>query len=135
MSNKTDEQNKLLGFNMWIQIMYLDWQSNVVRGRASLDEFADYIGYSRSLVSMWMSGKRLPTEEGIKRLAELFGDEIYDVLGIPRPNPFLQKLNRIWENIPPDKQQQLVEQAEQFEIKNEEQLQEAPKRRKKTSHK
>ena len=103
---------------MWIQIMYLDWQSQVVKGRASLDQFADYIGYSRSLVSMWMSGKRLPTDDGIKRLAELFGDDVYEMLGKERPSPFLQKLNKMWENIPPEKQQQLVEQAEQYEVKN-----------------
>lgn len=98
--------------------MYLDWQSQVVQGRASLDEFAKYIGYSRSLISMWMSGKRLPTEDGIERLAELFGDDIYAVLGKPAPNPYLQKLSKMWENIPPEKQQLLVEEAEQYEIKN-----------------
>jgi len=118
MSPKTEEKNKKTTFDMWIQIMYLDWQSKVVKGRASLDDFAEYVGYSRSLISMWMSGKRLPTDDGIKRLAELFGDDIYVILGKPTPNPFLQKISKIWENIPPEKQQLLVEEAERYELEN-----------------
>ena len=136
MSDKSEDQNKLPAFNMWIQIMYVDWQSQVVKGRASLDEFAEYIGYSRSLISMWMSGKRLPTDEGMKRLAELFGDDVYEILGKDRPNPLLQAINARWERIPPDKQQKLLELSEQFEIKNDEQrLQETSKQRKKAPRK
>lgn len=129
MGNKTENQNKLLGFNMWIQLMYLDWQSQIKKGRASLDEFADYIGYSRSLVSMWMAGKRLPTDEGINRLSELFGDDVYEVLGKERPNPYLKKLVKIWENIPPDQQQKLAEDAERYEEQNE-RSKKAPAKRK-----
>lgn len=104
-------------FAIWLEKTYLKWQNEKGK-RASLLEFAQHIGYSRPLISMWLSGQRLPAEDGIERLAELFGPEIYDVLQLPRPNPYLQKINQMWERIPPDKQQILVEEAERYELEN-----------------
>lgn len=135
MGTNAEEQNKKLSFQMWIELTFLEWQADNKK-RATLDDFAKHIGYSRPLISLWMSGKRLPTKEGIERLAELFGPEIYDILDLKRPNLLLQQINRRWDRIPPDKQQRLVELSEQFEMKNDEQqLQESSKPRKKASHK
>jgi len=85
--------------------------------RTSLDKFADYIGVSRPLVSYWLKGTK-PNLENVKILASKFGPEVYDVLGLPRPDPNLQKINQIWERIPPEKQQRLVEDAERYEANN-----------------
>ncbi len=104
-------------FAAWLEQTYLKWQSDKGK-RASLLEFADYIGYSRPLISMWLAGQRLPAEDGITRLAELFGLEVYDVLGLPRPNPYLQKINQIFEHLSPEHQQKLAEDAERYEANN-----------------
>ena len=82
-------------FSEWIEKAFLNWQSEKGK-RASLNEFAEYIGYSRPLISFWLAGQRLPTNDGIKRLAELFGMEIYDVLEMPRPDPDLTYLQAYW---------------------------------------
>lgn len=121
MSKTISEPNIKIAFPAWLEIAYLTWQAKS-RKRATLNEFADYIGYSRPLISMWLAGKRLPTREGVDRLAKLFGDDIYDILGIPRPNPYLQKINQVFERLSPERQQKLSEDAARYEteaLKNE----------------
>ena len=106
-------------FADWMTKNFLAWQSQQGK-RKTIEDFAAYIGVSRPLLNQWMNGDiPRPGRENISRLADIFGPEIYDVLEIPRPNIHLQHLSKIWENIPPDKQQLIVEQAEQYEIKNE----------------
>lgn len=82
--------------------------------RTSLDKFAEYLGVSRPLVSYWLKGTK-PSLENVQILATKFGPEVYDVLNLPRPDPHLQSIHTRWENIPPDKQQQLAKDAERYE--------------------
>jgi transcriptional regulator with XRE-family HTH domain len=100
-------------FADWLEQTFLKWQAEKGK-RSSLLEFAEYIGYSRPLISMWLAGQRLPAQDGIKRLADLFGLEIYDVLEIPRPNPYLQKINQVFDRVSPEYQQKLAEDAEHY---------------------
>lgn len=68
---------------------YLDWQAAQGEIR-TLEEYAEYLGVNRSLLSFWMNGKRVPSEENIDKMSLQLGNEIYDVLNIPRlhpPNP------------------------------------------------
>lgn len=116
-------------FASWLEKTFLKWQAENGK-RASLLEFADYIGYSRPLISMWLAGKRLPGEDGIKRLAELFGEEVYDALDLPRPNPYLQKISQIFERLSPEHQQKLAEDAERYQQNNEANTKRIPKQRK-----
>jgi hypothetical protein len=51
-------------------------------------------------------------------LAELFGNEIYDALDLPRPNPYLQKLNRLWQFIPEEIQKKFSDEADKYETQN-----------------
>jgi len=68
---------------------------------------------------MWLNGDHLPDRDNAGKLASYLGAEIYDALDLPRPNPYLQRLSKIWENIPADKQQKLAEEAESYEVKHE----------------
>ena len=118
------------------------WRTNQTRakGNVSLNRFADYLGVTRSLLSMWQSQERTVTTDNKKKIAkpiaDLVGSRAYEILEVTPPNPLLQALNARWERIPPDKQQKLLELSEQFEIKNDEQrLQEASKQRKKAPRK
>jgi len=85
--------------------------------RTSLDKFAEYLGVSRPLVSYWLKGT-LPSLENIQLLAKKFGPEVYDVLGLPRPNPYLQKINQVFEKLSPEHQRQLAQDAERYELNN-----------------
>jgi hypothetical protein len=40
------------------------------------------------------------------------------VLELSRPDPYLQKINELWDRIPPEKQQKLAEDAERYELTN-----------------
>ena len=99
--------------------------------RTSLDKFAEYLGVSRPLVSYWLKGT-IPSLENIQLLAKKFGPEVYDVVGLPRPNPYLQKINQLFDRLSPDHQRQLAEQAERYEANNtKDDIQKSSKHRKK----
>jgi len=104
-------------FSSWITLKYVEWQAKEGR-RTTIEEFAAYLGTSRPLVNMWMNGNKKPGKENIKILAELFGNEIYDILEIPRPNPYKQVIDRVWEFLPEDFQKRISEEAEKYEAKN-----------------
>lgn len=104
-------------FSSWITRKYVEWQAKEGR-RTTIEEFAAYLGTSRPLVNMWMNGNKKPGKENIKILAELFGNEIFDILELPRPNPYKQVIDRVWEFLPEDFQKRISEEAENYEAKN-----------------
>jgi len=73
---------------------------------------------------MWLSGNRLPSQINVERLipklVELLDLEVYDILGLPRPDENLQRLTQAWSHIPVKYQQMLAEQAEKFAAEGEE---------------
>ena len=113
MKKPLDKKNPKTAFSEWLEVKFLEWQA-VSKKRATLQEFSDHIGYSRPLISLWLAGKRIPTNDGIERLAELFGSDIYDALDLPRPDPSLNRLNKIWKHLPEKFRQQMLEQGEKF---------------------
>jgi transcriptional regulator with XRE-family HTH domain len=96
---------------------YLAWQGSMGQ-RKTLEEFADYLNVSRPLLSFWMNGKRIPSEENLEKIASLLGDEIYDALDLPRPNPHLKRISKLWEFIPEEIQKQIVNEAEKYDDHN-----------------
>jgi transcriptional regulator with XRE-family HTH domain len=122
-------------FSDWITRQYLEWQTE--QGiRKTLEEFAAYVGVSRPLINMWMNGNQKPGKENINVLAELFGNDIYDALDLPRPNPHLQKLNRVWEFLPEEIQERISREAESYEAQNiSKRVQTVSKRRKASQNK
>lgn len=103
------------------------------RGNVSLNAFAEEIGASRSLVSMWMLGERPVTltyrKKIAKAIADLVGPEAYQILEVVPPNPYLQKINALFERLSPEHQRQLAEDAERYETNNEH-IRKTSKRRK-----
>lgn len=107
-------------FPEFLEKKYLEWQLKEM-GRKTIVQFAAYIGVSQPILSMWMSGKKRPGTENIKLLAEIFGDEVYDALGLSRPNPYLQTATKNWEFMPEEKQEEIsrmiAEEAAKYEAK------------------
>jgi len=117
-------------FPEWINRQFVLWQADQGK-RKTIEEFAAYLGISRPLLNMWMNGNRKPGAENIKLLEEVFGLEVYDALDLPRPNPHLQKLISVWENLSEEAQMKIAEQAEIYETQNElSRTEKAPQRRK-----
>lgn len=103
----------------------IEWRGQQTRKRlsTSLNSFADYLGYSRPIVSLWLDGDRRPTQENaeilLPKLVELIGDEAYDAFGIPRPDPDLQILTRIWPHLSEEARHTLRQQGEKYVTENE----------------
>lgn len=103
-----------MDFAAWITRKFVEWQAEQGT-RKTLNDFAAYLGVSRPLLNMWMNGtKPRPGPENIRVLAEVYGDEIYDVLGMPRPDPYLKSINDRWSQIPPEKQHKLAQDAAKY---------------------
>ncbi len=83
-------------FGEWLDNQYLKWQL-ANGGRRTLDDFAEFLGIgSRVTLSRWINGKSKPERESIEILASKLGPEIYDRLGMERPDPGLQLVIQAW---------------------------------------
>jgi len=107
-------------FPQFLELKFLDWQQKE-GGRKTVKEFALYIGVSQSTVSMWWNGERNPEGENLRKIAGKLGFEVYDVLGLPRPDEDLAYISKHWEDVSP-------EFRRKFRQKVEEQLNAEPKR-------
>lgn len=79
-----EEKNKGDIFSKWINKKFIEWCGD---SRKTLSEFASYIGVSQSLMSHWMTknGKAPREHTTIVKLVNKYGNEVYDILGIPAP--------------------------------------------------
>lgn len=76
-----------MNFSEWITKKYIEWRGDAVGNKRSISDFARTIGISQPLLSKWMaSDGSVPTSpKAINRLVDFFGDEVYEVLGLPVP--------------------------------------------------
>ncbi len=82
--------------------------------RATLQGYADHLQVSQPLLSIWLKGDTKPSTQKIELLATELGSEVYEVLGLPKPDPDLTRLNQIWPHIPEAMRRSIVKQAEQY---------------------
>lgn len=63
---------------------FSEWRGET---RNSLVDYAGYIGVSHQVMANWYNGKlkKRPSPEMYSRLIEKYGNDVYDVLGLPRP--------------------------------------------------
>lgn len=71
----------------WLENKYLDWQKEQGH-RCTLDEFAEYLGFTRPYISMLMNKARKKISlKAVEQIAERTGDmSIYDAAGYLRPD-------------------------------------------------
>lgn len=115
--SKIEGKIEQMDFPKFLEFKYLEWQ-RTQGGRKTVKEFAAYIGVSQSTISSWWNEDRKPEGENLRRLAEKLGIEVYDVLGIPRPDSNLLYIQSIWQELEPEKRTALREQAERYVTKN-----------------
>lgn len=108
---------------------FLEWQQQE-RERKTVEQFAQYLGASQPLVSMWMSGKRpVKGAKHKKRLIELYGDEAARALG---EDPLLFFINEHWNEANERLQRSIYNILQKGITKND--AQRISKRREKTSN-
>ncbi len=64
-----------------------------------------------------MNGDRLPGREWHPRIAKALGDEIYDILGLERPDPMLRAIEERWENLSPATKKRIQQILDEQEAK------------------
>jgi transcriptional regulator with XRE-family HTH domain len=106
-------------FRQFLEMKFLAWQQEI-GGRRTVLEFAEYLGVSQQTVSSWWNNTRQPQGENVRKVSEKLGLEVYDVLGLPRPDPDLHYLQSQWDTLTAEERRALREQAEQYTTKNEE---------------
>lgn len=78
---------------------YRIWRDKQPRGRDTLKRYAAYIGVSRDTVNNWINRGTNPSRDFAPLIAIRCDFEIYDLLGMPRPDPLLQVVMRGWEYV------------------------------------
>lgn len=93
----------------WLDRQFIDWQRESGKSQ-TLERFAEWLEISRVTLSRYINGQRqTPDEETIELLASKLGPGIYDVLGIPRPDPDLQTLVKEWGTYSNEKRAAIME--------------------------
>lgn len=62
-------------------------------------------------MSRWMTGDNPPSYEHIERLASKLGPEIYDIMGMERPDPDIEQLVRLYSAATPEQKKEILRQA------------------------
>lgn len=91
-----------MAFKGWLEQKYLEWMVQSGK-RQTLTAFAEYLGLGQSLVNQYLNGKiSTPSEESVHKMAKQLGPEIYDVLGLVRPDPQTQELMTLLGQLAPE---------------------------------
>lgn len=87
-----------------------------------MNSFAEFLGASRPIVSMWTLGERPITEAYKKKiaapLAELVGPKAYEILNVVPSDPDLQRLTQIWQYLPEKIRRSFIKQGEKYANEN-----------------
>ena len=108
----------IMTFPEYLVSKFLEWQHRQGK-RQTIADFANYLGASQSIVSYWMNGSRKPNQTNIQLLARTFGDEVYDALGLPRPDENLSYLQRVWDDLPLEQRREVKTFVEKLKARNE----------------
>jgi transcriptional regulator with XRE-family HTH domain len=100
-------------FSKYLEMKYLEWQRQT-GGRRTVAEFANHLGVSQQTVSSWWNYDKIPQGENIQKIALKLGLEVYDILGIPRPDSDLHYIQTYWDEFTQEERQALKEQAERY---------------------
>ncbi len=91
----------------WLNQKFIEWEK--AQGhKQSYYAFSRYLEVSQSGLGQWMVGNGVPSGDDLLNIAKKLGAEIYDILGLPRPNAEVQRLTVSIASIPPDIRQRLA---------------------------
>jgi len=100
-------------FANWLESKFLAWMGEAGK-RRTLSDFAKYLGVSQSLLSHWLNGRYLPERENVSKLAARLGPEVYELVGMLRPDPDAQCLMGIFGELDEERKKELLQCAKQI---------------------
>ena len=78
-------------FQEWLEQKYTDWEKNQ-SGMQSYYTFARFLDVGHSSLTLWISGAATPAGDDLAKIASKLGQEVFDILNLPRPNSPAAKL-------------------------------------------
>lgn len=110
--------NSVVNYKEWITQKYVEWRGNAVGRERSITDFAEYIGVSQQLMNDWLNkGKKPRSQETIGKLAAIYGDEVYGVLGGRPKDDVLGQLMKLYYQIPEEDRAYFVDEITVLALK------------------
>ncbi len=100
-------------FSKWLECQYLEWQTSSGH-RQTVSEFAKWLGFKQSIVSLWMNGDRTPGQASADRLALKLGREVYDLLGLEPADPRRVRISEIWQYLTDNQRDKIMQQVDHY---------------------
>ncbi len=100
-------------FGRWLRRQHLTWQAQQ-GARRTIADFAAYLEVSRDTLNNWLAGRRVPRGASVDRLAVRLGAEVYDRLGLVRPDEHLRQLIEHWGRLTPAQKRSIAQMAIDF---------------------
>jgi transcriptional regulator with XRE-family HTH domain len=91
----------------WLNQKFTEWE-RAQGHKQSYYAFARYLEVSQSGLAQWMIGNGTPGGDDLLNIANRLGADVYDVLGLPRPNAEVQRVTVSFASLPPDIRQRLT---------------------------
>jgi transcriptional regulator with XRE-family HTH domain len=90
----------------WLNQKFIEWEKSQGH-KQSYYAFARFLEVSQSGLGQWMTGSAAPGGDDLLNIASKLGADVYDILGLPRPNADVQRLTVSFAGLPPDIRQGL----------------------------
>lgn len=98
----------------WLTDKFREWEKSTGR-RQNVTSFARYLGVKQPSLTRWMSGDNPPDYGNAQKLASKLGYEIYDILGMVRPDS--EDYQRSLAAVPPEYKKLFEKDLEEFTLK------------------
>ncbi len=116
-----------VAFRDWFFNKFLEWEKTQPGRRSNQTVFARWLSDNKygvlikqQLVSYWIKGPYEPSDEDyVLVLSEKLGDEIYEILNIPRPDPFLLYAKQAASRLNDKQKKKITEQIVEYLAENE----------------
>ena len=100
-------------FAAWLESKYISWIGEAGK-RRTLTDFSKYLGVTQPMLSQWLNGRYVPNTHNISKIAARLGPEVYDLLGLQRPDPDIQWLVKLFGELDEQGKEELLQAAEQI---------------------
>jgi hypothetical protein len=86
----------------WLDDKFRAWRDTQSEGNAGVTQFARHIGITRDDLNNYLLRGARPEGKKLLQIARALGPEIYDLLGLARPDPQLRQVMKAFVRLPPD---------------------------------
>lgn len=96
---------KVAALSQWLEQKFIERQQQYRpkhrTDHYTIDDFAQDIGIKGATLGHWMRGIRVPGDASVRQLAMALGYEIYDILGLARPDQDWEIVETEWSRLSP----------------------------------